>query len=398
MAAQFRCLVCSAWGDVFVTQTIEEIDAHRRSWHDHTRLVDCYVVESRPNLRGELYLAHCSRCAAEIRSTTPDPRPVPICGWCEEKLREGLEFRAQKADAAVVNPTRSDPKETNMSNHLTIKLTGLTASQAGTAADLGFDATKSTATFTGDPAVILAAIRKASADLKAAKKAAGERVGNAPHIDALARKYEMAVENKVAENLNRDRAAEIAQGVQDRLDAGETLVAIAAAQTPPVTVTPAAAEVIVALAAEIEAVATVTDITPVPRGERIPADVDTFVCRGCGAELPVKKFPTISGPTERATTCRGCRDAGKGAPRAPKAPRAPRTPKAPATPKGLDPATAPYGIGGQTAAEVDRTFKAAWVFATEADGTVPADAADRLREAHKQAHTAIVTRSARKAS
>lgn len=46
-----------------------------------------------------------------------------------------------------------------------------------------------------------------------------------------------------------------------------------------------------------------------PKANRIPADAAEYACAKCGETLPVSKFPTVSGPTDRATTCRSCRKA-----------------------------------------------------------------------------------------
>lgn len=47
--------------------------------------------------------------------------------------------------------------------------------------------------------------------------------------------------------------------------------------------------------------------TKAPRAARIPADASTFVCASCGTDKPVTAFPTVTGPADRATTCRPCR-------------------------------------------------------------------------------------------
>lgn len=300
MAVAFVCVACAAP----VGETFVEFEDHRRVAHQRrpvtftTRMVD----DGRP----ELYLAHCSRCAAEIRTTVPLADPVPTCRSCAEISRAGLEFRSARADAAVVNPTRSDPKETRTMNRVEIILALNNLKVPGR-----FQTMK-------------------TADLEA----------------LLADSQRIAAAQEAIDN---------------------TAAALGGADVTP----PAAAP-------------------PALKGDRIPLGATTFVCRVCGKELPTKKFPTISGPDDRGTTCRGCRDAAKGAPRSPKAktPRASVAKKAPAGPKGLDPATAPFGIGGSSQAEVDRNFKAAWK-AAEVDGQVAADIQDQLRAAQHAATLAL---------
>lgn len=384
MAVDFVCAACA----VPVGQTHAEFLTHRRVAHQGSPVT--FTARMAPSDRRELYLAHCSRCAAEIRTTVPLADPVPRCRSCQEIFAEGLELPAPNADAAAVNPTRSDPKETNMNESLTIKITTLTPDQARAAAVVAADlpgsvATKTTASFVGEPSAVLAQIRARQAQ---AKVDAGS--GRLPHWASLIRKYEAAVAAQAEADVAADKAHAIVDSIQDRLDAGESLAEIAGMPAADAEEIPA--EIVSDTAGDLAP-------PPAPKGDRIPSGATTFVCRVCGKELPTKKFPTITGPDDRGTTCRPCRDAAKGAPRSPKAktPRAPRTPKAPAGPKGLDPATAPFGIGGETAAEIDRSFKDAWT-AAEVDGTVQADVADKLRDAAKNAHTAIVARSSKKAA
>lgn len=315
MAARFGCADCPT----FAAETIEEFTDHAKANHPGAFLSRLYRVERRPNHRPEIYLAHCSRCAVEIRSTTPDPSPVPRCAACKEILGGPLESQPSPSDDAAVNPIRSDPKETRMNR-----------------------------------TEIIAA-------LKAANVPGRFQIMNTPALEVI---------------LNNTRLA----AAQEAIDV-----------TPP--------------AADLEITSdTDGDLAPPPatdkieaivnKGERIPADVATFVCRNCGKTLPVKKFPTVTGPHDRATTCRPCRDGDKGSrpAKAAKAPRAPKTPKAPAGPKGLDPVTAPFGIGGPDAATIDRTYKAAWAVNADGNGVVLPATADKLRDAHKAAHEAIVVR------
>lgn len=177
-----------------------------------------------------------------------------------------------------------------MNNHLSIKLTGLTLDQANAARDMGFDAGRSTATFVGLPEKVLATIRSASADLKAAKKAAGERVGNAPHIDNLARKYEMAAANTIAENAHKAEAdARLAAHVE--ANAVEIDAIVNDIMRPARILTPSEEARLTAPAAT----------------NRIPAGATSHTCAACHTDKPISAYPTVTGPTDRRTTCRPCR-------------------------------------------------------------------------------------------
>lgn len=177
-----------------------------------------------------------------------------------------------------------------MNNHLTIKLTGITGDQARAAADMGFTAGKTTATFVGDPDVVLARIRQASVGLKATKKARGERVGNAPHIDNLARKYEMAAANAIAENAHKAEAdARLAAHVE--ANAVEIDAIVNDIMRPARILTPSEEARLTAPAAT----------------NRIPAGATSHTCAACHTDKPISAYPTVTGPHDRRTTCRACR-------------------------------------------------------------------------------------------
>jgi hypothetical protein len=344
--ARFGCADCPT----FAADTIEEFTDHAKANHPGAFLSKLYRVERRPNRRPEIYLAHCIRCAAEIRSTTPNPSLAPRCPACEENVGGALEFQSRNAEAAVVNPTRSDPKETRMNRTETI------AALKALNVPGRFQTMK-----TADLVALLAANTPAAVEIVTDADVAAA-------AEAIA------------------RIADVLDGVDVTPPAEDDAV-------PPVEVP------------VVEVPATDKIAAIVNKGERIPAGAATFVCRNCGRDLPTKKFPTVTGPSDRATTCRECRDGSKGTSRPAKAAKkatakkAGGTAKAAAAPKGLDPATAPFGIGGTDVATIDRTYKAAWAAAADENGVIAdSDVADRLRAAHRAAHDAIVVRRAKKAA
>lgn len=47
------------------------------------------------------------------------------------------------------------------------------------------------------------------------------------------------------------------------------------------------------------------------RAARIPAGVEDFACAACHETKPLTSFPTATGPQDRTTTCRPCRNAAR---------------------------------------------------------------------------------------
>lgn len=121
--------------------------------------------------------------------------------------------------------------------------------------------------------------------------------------------------------------------------------------------------------------------TPNLRTARIPADASEHACSTCGETKDRSAFPTVTGPADRTTECRKCRNAR----RPEKATNGNGSKPAKAGASGLDPATAPYGIGGDTKAAVDRAYSAAYEAAKAEDGKVPAEVAAALLDAQAAA-------------